>query len=229
MKKLLFQLILCIATPLSALNANSSYLLIQGDFDPNNPALETHLWEVVYQSGQPGTGQDLLNAVFGVPIDTGMQKADAFGTLRPVFSAGNTTLGATYMYYASFDSLLLDSVTIGGLTEGQNPTQTEGWNYYVAGGSGSSIPPGFTPGNYPSGTWTFAGDGAKTRNLSDLSFDGWVFGESFPATATIAGGDSTYAPLADRFANATLIVVPEPSGTLLFLLCLGALNLRRRR
>lgn len=230
MKELLLLLILCIVAPLSNLRADGSFLLIQGNFGVGN-TLETHLWEVVYQPGQLSTGQDLLDAVFGVPVDTGMEKQDAFGRTLPLYSAGTSSLGATYMYYNDFGAFILDSVTILNTTVEQvpDPISGSGWNYYLAGGTGSFIPPDYIPGSYQADVWTFSGDGSGTRILGDMSFDGWVFGEAYPNTAMIDGGDSTFAPTSENFGGATVIMVPEPGGMLLVLVGLAGLGLCRRR
>jgi hypothetical protein len=194
-------------------HADTSYLLIQGPFGASD-AVETFEWKVLYPHGSLNTGLDLLNAVFGQPTDTGTQYQNTY----EIFSAGNNVQGAHYIDFGSGGSSLFTiSYTLGGKTVEQDGSYSPGWNYYVAGGSG-------TAGNYDSGAWTYSGDGLESRGLSDGSFDGWVYGNTFPAD-TISGGTTTFAPTAANFAGAT--VVPEPAS--LAFLSLGALLLIRRR
>ena len=194
--------------------ADTSYLLVQGPFGDGG-SLETFEWKVNYNSGTLITGQQLLNVVFGVPVD-----ANTLYGGNEVFTATNNLIGAKYIDFGG-GSLFTISYTLGGSTVEQDPNFSPGWNYYVAGGSG-------TGGSYTSGSWAYSNDGLSTRTLTDGSFDAWSFGATYP-NDPIMNGDTTYAPTANNFASATVInVVPEP-GSLAFLAAGGLLLVRRRR
>lgn len=204
-----------------------SYLLIQGPFGSGG-ATATMEWTVNYASGSLTTGQDLLNAVFGTPQSADSYVDASFSTY-PYYKAGNATEGAGYIDFGS-GSFLLESVTLQGVKVAQNPSYSPGWNYYVAGGAGSG-----NGGAYASsGSWTYSNDGAPTRLLADGSFDGWVFGSTYPEDV-IAGGQ--FSPTVGNFSNAgsfssanTLSVgsVPEPERFVTALFGLTLLLLRRR-
>jgi len=201
--------------------ADTSYLLIQGPFGASSTT-ETFEWKVNYAHGSLTTGMDLMNAVFGTPIDTG----NLYQSTYEIFSAGNNIQGANYIDFNTTPgdpgtSLFTISLTLGGTTVQQTDAFDPSWNYYVAGGAGSG-----NAGPYPSGSWTYANDGLNSRALSDGSFDGWVFGDpSVPVTI------SGLSPTPTDFAGATVVnfgVVPEPS-SLVFLSVGALLFLRRRR
>lgn len=217
MKKLLFTIATSIFVSHLAC-ADTSYLLIQGPFGASS-SIETFEWKVNYTHGTLNTGLDLLNAVFGTATDT----ATLYQSTYELFSAGNNVQGASYIDFGSGGSSLFTiSYTLGGTTVEQDPSFDPGWNYYVAGGSGSG-----NGGSYSSGSWTYSQDGLNTRGLSDGSFDGWVIGETFP-NVPIAGGTGADAPNTTNFAGATTVnVVPEPASAAL--LCLGGLLFIRRR
>jgi hypothetical protein len=220
-------IILAILLAASAyLHADTSYLLIQGPFGSGSSE-ETFKFTVNYAAGSLATGQDLLNDIFGTPVPSGTSTDPTF-LGQPIESAGNSTMGVTYL--SSSYGLLLYSFTLNGVevdTDDNVPTGTStlGWNYYVAGGSGSF------GGDYAdSGSWTLSGDGAGTRNLQNGTFDGWEFGNTgsdpgftpVGSTATIDGADN--AP-----TTADFIAVPEPSPiALLVIAALPIASLRRR-
>lgn len=228
MKKLLL-LIAVLMTAGSLLRADTSYLLVQGPFGAGD-AVETYMWKVLYNPGSLTSSQDLLNAVFGDPVNTGTTHIDAYGTPRPYYTAGNATLAIGYQYIASFGSFLVESFTIAGKPVIIDGDGNPAWISYLAGGSGSP-PPDYLPGNYANGAWTSSGDSLPGRTLADGSFDGWVFGAAYPdPSPEIAGGTGVYAPNAANFASATVVnLVPEPGSTLLLAIGLGGLIARRRR
>lgn len=218
MKKLLFLLATSLCLTRFAM-ADTSYLLLQGPFGDGG-SLQTFQWQVNYTHGTLTTGEDLLNVVFGVPVDAGT----LYQSTYEIFSAGNNVQGAHYIDFGTGGSSLFTiSYTMGGTTVEQSAAWDPSWNYSVAGGAG-----GNHGGNYDSGSWIYSDDGISTRTLSDGSFDAWSFGENFPA-APIVNGTTTYAPTSGNFASATVInVVPEP-GSLAFLSAGGLLLVRRRR
>lgn len=216
MKKLLLLLATSLCLTRFAM-ADTSFLLVQGPFGSGS-SLETFQWQVNYAHGTLITGQQLLNVVFGIPIDTGTTYQGS-----EVFSATNNLIGANYIDFSggAGTSLFTISVTLDNQTVEQDSSFSPGWNYYVAGGSG-------TGGSYTSGSWSYSGDGLSTRTLSDGSFDAWSFGSTFP-NDPIVNGTGTYAPTASNFAGATVIdVVPEPV-SLTFLAAGGLLLVGRRR
>jgi hypothetical protein len=221
MKKLLILLTLAFATVRVADAADTSYVLIQGPFGSNSE-VKTFEWQVFYNPGQLTNSISLLSAVFGTPVDTGLRYEDDFGGSYEIFSAGNTTRGATYIDFGG-GSLFTLSFTFDGVKVQQDTSYNSTWSLYVAGGGGDNVPGGGA--TYPNaGSWTYADDGLKTRTVANGSYDGWVFG---PFNTTIAGAQNT--PLAGNFTNAQVInLVPEPSSTLL-LVCGAGLFLRRRR
>jgi hypothetical protein len=199
--------------------ADTSYLLLQGPFGDLG-AVETFQWQVNYTHGTLTTGQDLLNVVFGTPVDTGT----LYQSTYEIFSAGNNVQGAHYIDFGSGgSSLFAISFTMNSITKEQSAAWDPSWNYYVAGGAG-----GNHGGSYSSDSWTYSDDGITTRTLSDGSFDAWSFGENFPADP-IMNGTTTYAPTTGNFSSAVVInVVPEP-GSVAFLAAGGLLLVRRRR
>jgi hypothetical protein len=98
----------------------------------------------------------------------------------------------------------------------QNPSGSNGWSYYVAGGGGAfgSDDNGADYSN--TGSWGFSNDGSYNRTLSNGSFDAWVFG-SFADAPAVDGDDNS--PLVANF-------VPEPASA--GLLACGGLGLLAR-
>lgn len=218
MKKLLLLLATSLCLTRFAM-ADTSYLLLQGPFGTSG-ALETFQWQVNYTHGTLITGQQLLNVVFGVPVDTNT----LYQSTYEIFSAGNNVQGASYIDFGTGGSSLFTiSYTMHSTTVAQSEAWDPAWNYYVAGGAG-----GNHGGNYSSGSWTYSDDGISTRTLSDGSFDAWSFGENFPADPVV-NGTGIYAPTTGNFAGAIVInVVPEPA-SFAFLAAGGLLLICRRR
>jgi hypothetical protein len=209
MKKL-FVIAAALLAVVTASKADTSYLLIQGPFGAGG-AEETFKWKVDYQTGALVSGQDLLFTILGNPSLSGTF-ADGFGGQYSQYTSGNSTKGASYIDFGG-GSLFAISFTLGGTTLTMDPSYSPGWNYYVAGGSGSQT--------YDNGTWTYSNDGQGSRTLADGSFDAWVYGGTFPA-ATIGGSGNT--PTTSDFASATAVqAVPEPSSIAFMLLGAGAL------
>lgn len=197
-----------------------SYLLVQGPFGAGD-AVETYKWKVNYDPGQLVTGQDLLNVVFGIPADSGTNYTDGFGGTNPYFVSSNgSQLGAGYINF-SFGPFL-ESFTIKGKKVAQSIFYSPSWSYYNGGGV------------YPNENWFASDTGTGSRNLTNGSFDGFVFGTD--------SGDPNYVPPAivgtenspqvTNFLSATLIDIsgaPEPGRTFLLLIGAGSLVMRRRR
>jgi hypothetical protein len=221
MKKflLLIAVLMTASCPFLRGATDTSYLMIQGPFG-NAGAMETYQWKVLYEHGSLTYGIDLLNTVFGTATDSGTLYLG-----KPLYTAGNSTLGATYIDYGSGGSFLFaTSYTIGSKTLRMDSSFDPSWNYQYAGGSG------LFGGPYASGAWTADGsDGVNSRTLSNGSFDVWVWG-SYPGTIvdTATPGDNN--PTAGNFASATVVnLVPEPGSAGLLLLGATGLWLRRRR
>lgn len=218
MKKLLVIIAAFAASATAHLRADTSYLLIQGPFGSEG-AEATFKWKVNYTSGLLANGQDMLTAVFGTPTLSGTY-TDAFNGVFPYYSAGDATQGAGYIQF-SFGPLFA-SVTLGGVKVDMDPSYDPGFNYYAAGGGSN-----FGNGYDNSGAWSSSQDGILTRTLADGSYDGWVFGGTFPAAAINGAGNS---PGVSDFSGATVInVVPEPASAALLLGTGGVLALFRRR
>jgi len=217
MKRIL--IVAALAAAIHSASADTSYLLIQGPFGISG-SVDSLKWKVNYHPGQITKSSDLLAAVFGSPQSTGTTYTDGFNGTYPIFSAGNNLQGARYIDFGG-GAYFVIGFTFNGQTAQMNPSYDPGWNAYVAGGGGAQ--------SYPSGAWTYSGDGITTRTLANGSFDGWVFGATtFQSEAKIANGTTTLAPLAAMFSDATAInLIPEP-GSALLLLC-GAIMLLRRR
>lgn len=219
MKKILLLLAALLLAAGSVSRADTSYLTIQGPFGDGG-AIETYKWKVLYEPGSLLYSIDLLNAVLGQAIDTGTTYTDGFSSVYDLYRAGNATQGASYIDFSGAGtSLFTLSFTINSKTVAMDPTYDPGWNFYAAGGA------------YANGTWTYSADGLGTRALADGSFDGWVFGATFPEapiTDTAAAGDNN--PAAGNFASATVVnTVPEPGSASLLVLGGIGLLLRRRR
>ncbi|MGK0186213.1 MAG: MYXO-CTERM domain-containing protein [Verrucomicrobiales bacterium] len=89
---------------------------------------------------------------------------------------------------------------------------------------------GFTAGSAPDdngapGTWSFS----DTKTDIPKDGDGWYVGLGYSAHNSMDIGVDTQGQHGVTFDNYSLSVVPEPSSSLLGLLGLGALALRRRR
>lgn len=222
MKKQLFALATAFFAILVNLRADTSYLLIQGPFGPDD-AEETFKWQVNYPAGDLQDGQDLLNAVFGTPSFNGSYYTDLYGNSYQFRTAGSSAQADGFVYYPQYGGLYLASITLDSTTLLQDPSYSPGWNYYVAGG-GSNYGAG-----YANGTWTYSNDGLASRSLTfpdnnSDSFDAWVFGSTDDPPA-VAGDDND--PTAADFAGATVInVVPEPSGIVLAALGIAGLLAR---
>jgi len=206
----------------AAVYADTSYLLFQGPFGSGG-AEETFKFQVTYSTGSLVTGQDLLNYILGTPASNGTY-TDAYGTPYPYFTSTNGANGAGYLdfSYGAGASLFAQSFTLNGTSVAMDPSYDPGWNYYVAGGSGSG-----NGGAYDNdGSWVFSNDGSDTRQIADGSFDGWVFGASGANgenPAMITGDDN--APDADNFA-----AVPEAESLVpVFVAMAGVWTLMRRR
>lgn len=203
-----------------------SYLLVQGPFGPGN-AVQTFEWKVIYDAGSVTTGLDLLKEIFGTPTASGTYDDAFFGTYD-YFKSGNTTTGAAFIDFGP-SGLFTESFTLGGKKVAMDPSYDPGWNYYAAGGSGSGhVTPSNLSGSYDPSSWTYSDDGTSTRTLSDGSFDGWVYGETFPPDAIVG---ASYTPTISNFAGATVINLssaPEPGRTMLLLMGLAGLMLQRR-
>ena len=199
---------------------DSSYLLIQGPFGSGD-STESYKWQVNYPAGSLSTGQDLFNAVFGVPVLTTGTYAG-----RPVLQSQSSAGTVDYVDYTFGNEVL--SITINGVTKELTPDGGTSWVYYVAGGTGDNAvlvdPPfGFAYGAYSSGAWNFSEDGADSRYLADSSYDGYVFGNNGynpPYLPAAAIDDSTGAtgPLSSEFTKTdssdfftVVTAVPEPA------------------
>jgi len=231
-----------LASTLAHASTSTSYLLISGTFGPGG-AMETYKWEVIYPTGDLITGQDLLNTIFGSPppVATGTYSDPTLGTY-PSYTVGNSSQGAEYLNFGGGDfftvSFTLNSAPVATIDD-TGTASTLGWNYYVAGGSGTQS--GDTYAN--NGAWIFSNDGQTGRVLQNGSFDGWVYGDTgtdpnydpVGSAVTIDGTDD--APEASNFAAgdpnfAIITFIPEPDTWAL--LAVGAAGValataRRRR
>lgn len=215
----------------ACLHADSSYVLIQGPFGSGGSEL-SYKWQINYPAGDLVTGQDLLNSVFGTPVATGSNYTDTYGTY-PEYEAGNSSQGVEYAYYPSLSEFGVLAFTLSGTTVLQDTSTNPSWNYYVAGGSGT-----YNGGPYTSGTWNFSNDGQATRQISNGSFDGWVFGDPGYTDGTptmIDNSSGTDAPDPSTFSETTptnffmLVSVPEPGAPVLAAVALGGLMLWKRK
>ena len=165
-----------------------SYLLVQGPFGIAN-AVETFKWQVNYSPGQLVTGQDLLNAVFGSPTASGQYTTTGAypDTYNYLTSSSEHLLGAGYLNF--YGSLLLESLTVDGNKVAQTTNFSSSWSYYY-----DPSGPVTTQTNPPNGNWYYAEVGQGSRQLTNGSFDGWVFG--------LNGGPPDYsAPLIEGVVN----------------------------
>lgn len=239
-RKLVAHLLLltCLAWPISGKGATFiSYLLVQGPFGPSF-ALETQKWEVRYEEGTLTTGQDLLNAVFGVPSGA----LPTIDSANPTYTTTETFGGGPYDYFKSGNSsqrvnyidftanlntsyentsLFVESFTLNSINVAMASNYSTGWSYLNAGGTDGATP-------YDAGTWTIGNVGQQSRTLTNNSFDGWLFGDF---SGEVVDGTTSNAPLTGSFAGAQVInlSVPEPGRLILF--CLGGVALiwQRRR
>ncbi|MGA3172762.1 MAG: PEP-CTERM sorting domain-containing protein [Chthoniobacteraceae bacterium] len=216
------------------LRADTSFLLVQGDFGDGGSLEESFKWQVNYPTGALTTGQDLLNTVFGQPVLTGSTYTDAFSGTYPVYVATTGSLSVTYIYFADVGGLFPISFTLGGETILQDPTYNPSWIYDVAGGAGA-YGSDLNGAPYAAGLWQLSNDGADTRTIANQSYDAWLLGNpNTPDTVDDSSGDD--APTAAEFPNTnstnffqSITVVPEPCALLLMLLALPALALRKRK
>jgi hypothetical protein len=201
-------------------DVDTSYLLLQGPFGSGD-SVENFMWKVIYQPGSLSTGQDLLNAVFGTPVDTNTTYTDGFGSQFEVYKSSSTQGAATYINFGTSSAQVLFTIqfTLDGTPVLQDSSYSPGWNYYVAGGGGSQI--------YADGVWTYSNDGLGTRLLANDSFDAWAYGATFPPDP-IAGAANS--PVDQDFASATVLnLVPEPASASFLLVGALVLGMRRRR
>ena len=216
----LLGLILASALPSKAATPFSD-LLIQGDFGSGG-ALANYEWQVNYSSGTQLTGQTLLNAVFGTPVD---QKTTYDG--YELFKATSTQGSVSYIDFGG-GSYFMVGATLGGTTLTMDPSFSPGWNYYVAGGAGSNGSANDGTGQpYASGVWTYSEDGSTTRTEASGSYDAWVFGDTNNPSPP-----SGVSPAPASFTSATVInlsAAPEPSRAVLLFAGLGLLVFRRAR
>jgi len=219
LKKHLFSLALLVLASLARVQADTSYLLIQGPFGSGG-AEQTFKWQVNYRTGQLTTGLDLLSAVFGSPSHSGSFNDD-FGGTYDQWVAGNGTQGMSLIDFNNnnLSAPFTISFTLASKTVVMPPDYSLTWSYYVAGG-GSNLGNGYDN----AGNWTFSQDGSLARTLVDGSFDSWVFGDF---TAAIDGAGNT--PTTSNFSGATVINVPEPTGAAMLVFGAGGLALFRRR
>jgi|GEM_PF-2359444 len=196
----------------------TSYLLVQGPFGTDS-ATETYKWKVIYDSANVTSSQDLFNLVFGAPVATGSQVVTAFGTYDG-WSSSQGNLQADYVF--SFGSLMLHSLTINGTTIAA--TESEYWNFNVAGGSG------LYGGDYAQEAWSYSFDSAASRLVADGSFDAWGFGATDPDTFEFYIDGALNLPLELYFADAVVVnAVPEPGTLMLGFVGLSGAFLYRRR
>jgi len=219
MKKHLLTFAIALLASLVRLQADTSYLLIQGPFGSGG-AEQSFKWQVNYPTGQLENGLDLLKAVFGSPTLTG-SFSDAFNGTYDLWTAGNPTQGMGLIDFNNnnLTAPFAVSFTVASTTVTMPTDYSLGWHYYVAGG-GANLGNGYDN----NGDWIFSQDGALTRSLADGSFDSWVFGDF---SATVAGAANT--PTTPDFSSATVINVPEPAGAGLLIFGGAVLGWRRRR
>lgn len=216
------------------------YLMIQGDFNSSLTGTETYKFRFEYDTAVTpalGTGQDLLNVVFGVrgPTPTLLEQG---GLTKTFYHSTNGAYGATYEYFESFDGYIVSQFTINGQTFPGSPLFTGSyWNYQAAGGSGDAYGgdyPFLTEDEPPVLGWTSAWDGIDTRYLANGSFDGYTYGnganseelENLPTA-------SNYSDLSLMFTVNGISVygnaVPEPGRAMLIMVGLIFAGLHRFR
>jgi len=149
-----------------------------------------------------------------------------------LLTAALTSNQFQYTAYSFGDEV--DGFTLGGTSvqNGSWTTNPDGsgsglsWTYYTAGAA--------------DGAWAIGEDGASATDLSNGSYDGWVYGLNAydadynpTATPAIDNGTGANAPLTTDFSGATAVhyvAVPEPTSTALaFIGACGVLALYRRR
>ena len=206
MKRLLLLAALLVASSLTSVStsrADTSYMLVQGPFGSGSSVL-TYKFQVNYPTGDLLTGQDLVNAVFGTPVQTGSY-TDNYDNTYAEYTSSEGGRTATYYYVPKYSELLLLGYTINGVSPFSDVSGDPSWYLNVAGGSGEYS------GNISSGSWSFSGDGVETRYLADGSYDGWLFGN--PGYDT---GDGQWDLPADEIDNTSGLdapTMPTFSGT----------------
>lgn len=214
-----FIALLAFALGVSKLSATTSYLSVEGVFSGTPTAYK---WVVNYTGSTLLTGQDLLNAVFGVPNNGAPLLANQD------YMAGTTTNGVLYHNY-SF-GLAVTQFFVAGKAGPNGFVDTGYWSYFANGGGGDfyNSPSGIYPND---GTnWNYASTGGTGRTLADQTgtgasaFDAWLFGDG--------SNTPSLNPTATSFAGATQIHVssaPEPGRFLLAMFSCTMVTLRRKR
>jgi len=217
------------------LRADTSSLLIQGDFGSGGTE-QTYKWQVNYPAGDLTTGQDLLEAVFGPPVQIGTY-SDGYGGTYNEYQSGSGSQAFDFIDFGGGSYFTL-SFTLNGATLLQDPSYNPGWIYYVDGGSGGYGPDADGDGApYPDdGTWSYSNDGPATRTLSNGSYDGWVFGNTdTPDAIDDSSGGAAPSPSEFPETNSTtfltVLSVPEPGapGLLTTAFALAALAFRMKK
>ena len=235
------------------------YFLLQGNFDASTSAVETYKFKVTDNGGVLQDGQDLMNNIFGTPINVGSTNE---------YRSTGSGFDISYTYYSDYDSYLINSIK---LSSSSTVLSTNGslgvsWNGYSSGGGYADaflFDPvleeyvGPLTGPYADGTWTYGYTGMSQRSLLDIdgdgtleaSYDGWVFGndgytwlngnEPLPASTIEGSGNS---PLAGSFdgpgtsvtnGNGVIVfsysAVPEPGRMLFLAFSFACICLQRKR
>ena len=218
-RTLAFSIVIAVAAlgPDSA-QAAVSYLMVQGQF-PAGGAVQTYRWKVEY-TDPDATGQDLLDAIFGV---AGATDGNSFAM------AGDVSTGVKYKVY-SFGNFV-DQFFVQGNAGSPTPPYvynvSSSWNYFNAGGS-------YDGDAYDPTLWAYANSGTVDRMLDGAgpAYDAWVFG----LNPTLTGSPSSYftgnyqlVSNSGGFIVSFASAVPEPGRAVLLVLGFAFVSLRRRR